>query len=219
MSKKVGCTLILTLMMVIGVGCGQKPLVESGSQTVLGSTNQEVSTTETAASTESNTLAKDQASETKETQVSAVAQDTSKDVKNTSEENVKEQNLKIQVYFTNPEATDLIKAEDKIHFMDNTEKYQNAFKAIQNDSHPELISLWSKMQLKTISFNEGLVTLDIHMPDEARLGAGGEQFALESLKNTLFQFNEVKSIELLVDGESVESLMGHADLEHPMVRD
>lgn len=46
-----------------------------------------------------------------------------------------------------------------------------------------------------------------------------EQFALEALKNTLFQFDEVKSIELLVDGEVVESLIGHAELEHPILRD
>lgn len=220
MNKKVGCALICSLMIVIGVGCGQKPLSNAGSQTVLGSTNnQEVSTTETATSTENNTPVKDQVSETKESKVSAAVETTGKVGTTTSKENNKEQSLKIQVYFTDPQAMELKKAEEEIQFVNNTEKYQNAFKALQDDSDPELISLWSKMQLKTISFSAGLVTLDIHMPDEARLGAGGEQFALESLKNTLFQFDEVKSIELLVDGESVETLMGHADLEHPMVRD
>ena len=207
-------------MIVIGAGCGQKPLSDAGSQTVLGSTNnQEVSTTETATSTENNTPVKDQVSETKEQQASATVETTGKVEAPKNKEDNKEQSLKIQVYFTDPQAMELKKAEDEIQFVNNTEKYQNAFKALQDDSDPELISLWSKMQLKTISFSAGLVTLDIHMPDEARLGAGGEQFALESLKNTLFQFEEVKSIELLVDGEAVETLMGHADLEHPMVRE
>lgn len=220
MNKKVGCALICSLMIVIGAGCGQKPLSDAGSQTVLGSTNnQEVSTTETATSTENNTPVKDQVSETKEQQASATVETTGKVEAPKNKEDNKEQSLKIQVYFTDPQAMELKKAEDEIQFVNNTEKYQNAFKALQDDSDPELISLWSKMQLKTISFSAGLVTLDIHMPDEARLGAGGEQFALESLKNTLFQFEEVKSIELLVDGEAVETLMGHADLEHPMVRE
>lgn len=60
--------------------------------------------------------------------------------------------------------------------------------------------------------------MDVHMPDEARLGAGGEQFALDALTKTMFQFDEVKSVELLVDGAKVESLMGHVDLEHPLTR-
>ncbi|AJS61466.1 hypothetical protein UB51_09890 [Paenibacillus sp. IHBB 10380] len=182
MNKKVGCTLIVSLLMLIGVGCGQNPLSDAGTPTVLSSNNQDVSAT-------------------------------------VGKEEDKEQSQKIQVYFTDPQAMELEKTEQDIQFANNTEKYQEAFKALQKDSNPELISLWSKMELKTISFSEGMITLDIHMPDEARLGAGGEQFALEALKNTLFQFDEVKSIELLVDGEVVESLMGHAELEHPILRD
>ena len=34
----------------------------------------------------------------------------------------------------------------------------------------------------------------------------------------MFQFEEVQQIELTVDGQQVESLMGHVDLEHPMNR-
>lgn len=62
------------------------------------------------------------------------------------------------------------------------------------------------------------MTLDIHIPDEARLGAPGELQLVESLKKTLFQFSFIEGINLLVVGEPVESLMGHVDIEHPILK-
>ncbi|MNC60821.1 Sporulation and spore germination [compost metagenome] len=79
--------------------------------------------------------------------------------------------------------------------------------------------LWGGIELKSLKFADGQITMDIHKPDEAQLGAGGEALAISALAQTLFQFEEVKSIEVLVDGEQVESLMGHVDLEHPMTRE
>jgi hypothetical protein len=43
-------------------------------------------------------------------------------------------------------------------------------------------------------------------------------FAIDALQKTFFQFDEVQSLELLVDGNQIESLMGHVELEHPMTR-
>ncbi|GJM74873.1 hypothetical protein HMSSN036_70890 [Paenibacillus macerans] len=76
------------------------------------------------------------------------------------------------------------------------------------------------MKLNSAAFSEanGELALDIELPDEARLGAGGEALAIDALKKTMFQFDEVKQIEVTVGGEKVESLMGHADLEHPITR-
>ncbi|KQN99909.1 GerMN domain-containing protein [Paenibacillus sp. Leaf72] len=72
--------------------------------------------------------------------------------------------------------------------------------------------------LNKLEVSHGNIILDLHVPPTALLGSGGEQFAIEALKHTFFQFGEVSSIELLVDGEHKESLMGHIDLERPMIR-
>ena len=74
------------------------------------------------------------------------------------------------------------------------------------------------MTFKTAEFKDGLVTVDINLPNEARLGSGGESLAIDALKATLFQFQEVNEIELLVDGAKVDTLMGHVELEYPMKR-
>lgn len=79
--------------------------------------------------------------------------------------------------------------------------------------------MWSNIELLSATFDQGKLTLDVHIPDEARLGSGGEILAIDALKGTFFQFDEINSIDLLVDGEATDSLMGHAELEHPLTRE
>ncbi|PYE48021.1 GerMN domain-containing protein [Paenibacillus barcinonensis] len=64
-----------------------------------------------------------------------------------------------------------------------------------------------------------IASLLVHIPDEARLGAGGELLFLAVLQQTMFQFEEVHSIQLLVDGQQTESLMGHVELQNPILRE
>lgn len=124
----------------------------------------------------------------------------------------------IDSYYTDDQMLELKKVSKDISYSSETEKYEAALKTLQDSSNTDLFPLWEKVVFKSVKFENGELTVDITLPDEARLGAGGESLALDSLKQTLFQFSEVKSIELLVDGAQVESLMGHDELEHPMTR-
>ncbi|WP_106767903.1 GerMN domain-containing protein [Paenibacillus faecalis] len=130
-----------------------------------------------------------------------------------------EKKATIDLYYTDPELLDLKKASGEITFTDQENKYAKAFEGLQKSADEKLVPLWhDSIKLISIKFDKGALTLDIVMPPEANLGSGGELFAIEALKNTFFQFEEVKSIQLLVEGKKVESLMGHVDLEHPMTR-
>ncbi|MGZ7445357.1 GerMN domain-containing protein [Paenibacillus sp. TH7-28] len=128
--------------------------------------------------------------------------------------------LKVEVYFTDDDLMELQPVQREIEVPEGHTKYEEAFKALQS-ADQGLISLWEKVKLDSVAFSEanGELALDIELPDEARLGAGGEALAIEALKKTMFQFDEVKQIEVTVGGEKVESLMGHADLEHPITRE
>lgn len=128
-------------------------------------------------------------------------------------------NQTIKVYFTDDDVMDLQEKTREIEVSAEHSKYEGAFKALQT-ADSGLASLWQNVVLNSVSFSEanGQLAIDISLPDEARLGAGGESLAIEALKKTMFQFDEVKQIELTLDGEQVESLMGHVDLEHPMSR-
>lgn len=130
-----------------------------------------------------------------------------------------EKKATIELYYTDPELLGLKKASHEITFTDDENKYVKAFEGLQKSGDNQLVPLWDdSIKLTSVKFDQGALTLDIVKPDEANLGSGGELFAIDALKNTFFQFKEVKSIELLVEGKKVESLMGHADLEHPMTR-
>ncbi|HEY2492610.1 MAG TPA: GerMN domain-containing protein [Paenibacillus sp.] len=221
MNKKLWCIGLLTLVMVVGVACGQKPTTGPSASNNNGNT---VTEEQGAAGTPDETTVPEAGSNGTESESTPTTPDTTAEVTPTPTETptskptetVKKET--IEVYFTDPQAMELMKSKQEITFEDDIQKYKAAYKALASSAHSELIPLWAKIELKSLAFKEGAITLDIHMPDEARQGAGEEQFAIDALRNTLFQFDEVKSIELLVDGEKAESLMGHVELEHPMMK-
>lgn len=120
----------------------------------------------------------------------------------------------IKVYFTDDNIEELTEAEAEISYPAEADKYEAAFQALQT-AKTGTLSLWNKVILRQVELQDGLLTIDITLPDEARLGAGGEALAVDALLKTFFQFDEVKQLELLVDGEKTETLMGHVELEYP----
>lgn len=127
----------------------------------------------------------------------------------------------IDVFYTDTQIMELLPSTATITYEndDPSAKYKAAFAALQESGNDELVPLWGGMQLKNLAFENGRIIIDIHKPIEAQLGSGGEMYAMNALTQTFFQFQEVDSIELLLDGEQVESLMGHVELTHPITRD
>ncbi|MEC0243218.1 GerMN domain-containing protein [Paenibacillus dokdonensis] len=210
MNKKLLSAALLAMVMVVGAGCGQKPTAAPASQETAQNQNEQ-SDVNAAQPDDSNGSDASQGDDANNTNNQVDKPDQKAD-------EPADQKQMIEVYYTDPQEMELKKSEKEIHFKKDSDKYQEAFKALQDSGNSELIPLWGKMELKSMEVKDGAMTLDIHMPDEARLGAGGEQFALDALSQTMFQFKEVQTIELLVDGQQVESLMGHVDLNHPMNR-
>ncbi|MBO7748306.1 GerMN domain-containing protein [Paenibacillus sp. MWE-103] len=129
---------------------------------------------------------------------------------------VEKKQADIAVYYTDDQMLDLHAQKAKIEYADDKEKLTAAFAALRKDSDKGEASLWKNVELLSAKQDGGEVTLDVHIPDEARLGAPGEQLAVSAVAQTYFQFEGVTSLNILVDGEAVESLMGHEDLEHPI---
>lgn len=120
------------------------------------------------------------------------------------------------IYLTDSELNETVEHPVKLMYDTDDNLVKAAINELQKDVNENVISLWKPIEVKSVKLTDTLVTLDIHLPDEARLGAPGEMFVLDNLQNTLFQFDFVQSIQLLVDGEQIETLMGHVELEHPM---
>lgn len=203
--RKIAILLAMVAMLGVAAGCGNKPTASPPDNG-----------TESDAALSSGA----QQSETQSGEVQKPDNDaaTTGDPDAATQETTTEK-LTIQLNFTDSDLMELKQKPREIEYSADRSKYESAFEALQK-ADDGLLSLWEKVVLNTVKFEEtsGQLNLDISLPDEARLGAGGESLALEALKNTMFQFDEVKQIELTLDGQQVESLMGHVDLEHPMSR-
>lgn len=127
--------------------------------------------------------------------------------------------IEATIYLTDAELTETVENKVKLSYETDSDLVSAAIEALQQDAGDNALSLWKPIEVNTVVLEDGLVTIDIHLPDEARLGAPGEMFVIETLKQTLFQFEFVKSIALLVDGAEIETLMGHVELEYPMLKE
>ena len=210
MNKKLTYTAVSAILLLVIAGCGEKPTAAPTTGAV-----QEPTTAVSGA--EGNT--ENNGGEAVTPSVAPQAEASTAPTATDKPAEPAKQTQSIQAYYTDPQQMDLVTAAATISFANDNEKYSEAFKALQSSSNTEQVPLWGGIELKTLDFKDGQVVMDIHKPDEAQLGAGGESLAISALAKTFFQFEEVKSVELLVDGEQVESLMGHVDLEHPLTRE
>lgn len=130
-----------------------------------------------------------------------------------------EQTLQIQAYYTDDQILNLIQEKQEIKFTDEKEKYLAALKALQSTDDAKLVQLWQENEFQSAILKDGgALIIDVKIPADAYLGAPGEDLAIQAVLKTVFQFEEVQSVDILVDGQSVDSLMGHVELEHPYIR-
>lgn len=198
--KKTGWMILMLVFMLGLAGCGDKPQASApgennGNNTDIGITAPDAAEPDSSGASGA---------------VETV------DPENTENSSVEPEMLTstIKVYFTDDNLDKLTAVEREISYPAETDKYEAAFTALQT-AEPGTLSLWNKIILRQVELKDGLLTIDITVPDEARLGAGGEALAVDALLQTFFQFDEVKQLELMVDGKTEETLMGHVELEHP----
>lgn len=198
--KKTGWMILMLVFMLGLAGCGDKPQASAPGENNGNNTDTGITAPDAAEPDSSG------ASGAVETV----------DPVNTENSSVEPEMLTstIKVYFTDDNLDKLTAVEREISYPAETDKYEAAFTALQT-AEPGTLSLWNKIILRQVELQDGLLTIDITVPDEARLGAGGEALAVDALLQTFFQFDEVKQLELMVDGKKEETLMGHVELEHP----
>jgi spore germination protein GerM len=75
-------------------------------------------------------------------------------------------------------------------------------------------------QLLDIDVNNGLCRVDLsrEFKENHWGGSSGEILTIYSLVDTLTQFASIKEVEILVEGQKVETLAGHMDLSTPVIR-
>jgi hypothetical protein len=124
----------------------------------------------------------------------------------------------LNLYYGNEAGDALVTKEVTLEQLSAASPYLEALNALTRSPDNQNVALFSGFTFQNAELKEGTLTIDLTLPVEPKLGAPGEELLLESLKKTMFQFEEVLAIEVLVKGQKVESLLGHVDLPHPIVK-
>lgn len=126
--------------------------------------------------------------------------------------------LQIQSYYSDNDAEKLLMKNVTISYVKEEGKYLAALESLKKSPASDAVSLCPNTSFRSAVLSNGKLTINLTIPASDNLGSGGEQMLLDAIQKTLFQFTEVQSIDLLVDGKPVESLMGHVELLHPIKR-
>lgn len=125
-----------------------------------------------------------------------------------------EQEAVIKVYFSqaNGDTSGLVEKQVTVKMDKDMNKYLAALNALKKSPASDLVSLCPRTTFLSAKLASGKLTVNLNLPDEDRLGAGGEGLLLDAFRKTLFQFEEVDNFEILVNGTKPDSLMGHFEL-------
>jgi spore germination protein GerM len=124
-----------------------------------------------------------------------------------------------EVYFSTADAS-YLKAESR-EIDEEDDRYLQIFEALkagpENNELAETIPEGSQLldyqldnKLLTLNFNQALKTN--HWG-----GSTGEMLTVYSIVNSYTALSEVESVKILLEGEEVESLVGHLDLTQPLM--
>jgi len=102
------------------------------------------------------------------------------------------------------------------------DKYKEAVQSLLSGTKTNGVTtiIPAKTKLNNIEVNNGVATVDFSEDLVKNFigGSTGEEMLVGSIVNTLTEFSEVKSVQILLDGKKVNSLAGHIDAPVPIKR-
>lgn len=130
------------------------------------------------------------------------------------------QTQKIKAYYPDESGTKLVAVDRDIKFVDENEKYSAAIhELMQKPAEKELTTIFPKhAKIKSVTRDgeTAVVDFDKDIAKGFVGGSTGEEFLINSIVDTLTEFNEVKQVKFLIDGKEIETLSGHMDLSEPL---
>ncbi|MBQ6975378.1 MAG: GerMN domain-containing protein [Selenomonadaceae bacterium] len=132
------------------------------------------------------------------------------------------QTLQVTVYYPDQAGMSLIPVQREIKITDDSQKYIAAVNCLLDaPAEEELTKIFpkdAKIKSITLKGDTAVVDLDSGITKNFVGGSTGEEFLINSVVDTLTEFDEVKQVQFLIDGQEVETLAGHMDLSAPIKR-
>ena len=129
--------------------------------------------------------------------------------------------VKVNVYYPRDDGTGLLPVSRTVK-LEKEDKYTAALKSLLTGTKEkgQTNVIPKKAKLRSVTVKDGVATVDFSKELQQNFSGGstGEEMLVGSIVNTLTDFPEVKKVQLLIDGASVETLSGHLDLSEPLPR-
>jgi len=127
----------------------------------------------------------------------------------------------IKVYYPDDNGMKLI-AETRTVETTQDGKYKTAMESLLSGTKAKgvITIIPKKTKLKSVAVKDGIATVDFSedLVKNFAGGSTGEEMLVGSIVNTLTEFPEVKSVQILLEGKKVDSLAGHLDTSKPLKR-
>ena len=127
----------------------------------------------------------------------------------------------IKVYYPDDNGMKLV-AETRTVETTQDGKYKAAMESLLSGTKAKgVVTIISKKtKLKSVAVKDGIATVDFSedLVKNFAGGSTGEEMLVGSIVNTLTEFPEVKSVQILLEGKKVDSLAGHLDTSKPLKR-
>ena len=138
------------------------------------------------------------------------------------EKKAQPQEFSINVYYPNADGTKLIAVKRKVKSTAAEDKYTAAVKSLmQGTKEKSQTSIIPKQaKLRSVKVEGGVARVDFSQDLVKHFvgGSTGEEMLVGSIVNTLTEFPEVKQVQILIEGNPVETIAGHMDLSTPVAR-
>ena len=130
--------------------------------------------------------------------------------------------ISIRLYYPNEDGSKLRGVSRKITIGKNVDKYTAAIQSLMiGPKEKGLVAIFPKSaKLRKVIVDKGTAKVDF---DQSLIkhfngGSTGEEMLVGSVVDTLTEFPEVKAVQILIDGQAVETLAGHMDTSTPIKR-
>ena len=127
----------------------------------------------------------------------------------------------IKVYYPDDNGMKLV-AETRTVETTQDGKYKAAMESLLSGTKAKgvITIIPKKTKLKSVAVKDGIATVYFSedLVKNFAGGSTGEEMLVGSIVNTLTEFPEVKSVQILLEGKKVDSLAGHLDTSKPLKR-
>ncbi len=132
-----------------------------------------------------------------------------------------EEMVEVNLYFSDSQAMYLVPEKRKIPQTPSLAK-QVVIELIKGPENPNLYpTIPQETQVNEVYIADDIVYIDLseEIFKNHPGGSSGELMTVYSIVNTLTEITPIRGVQILVEGNEKESLVGHIDISMPLIRD